>query len=354
MTHSADPSRRSAIGSVKNLYQVAGVGQVYNLESQVPTMNIFQRMARQSCLYATLATITLLLLGSSECSRTYASGVEPQSPAAASRSTPLWITAWGKNGPVNDLRKDEVKVFIGKNQVPVQDLSFNPPMPLNLGFIVDISGSLPVGLPEGAADLAPDFFRKLHVEPGDQIFVVAFNEKGYLLTNLTDNEQILNTSSQRIRAFPRHGGTALFDALFFACDQKSNSVGKHRALVVTTDGKDDASRHTFDQVARIVRKTGTVLFFIAPDDDDQPPGTPVPSHRGTETLQSLGDSSGGGLFKVSDKTQESEALTAIAQALRCQYLLDFQVPGGQSKSNTRLKLKCSRRGVKMIAPKELP
>src|SRR5437879_3163792 len=97
----------------------------------------------------------------------------PALAAAPADSAKLWITAVRKHELVKDLKAEELALFVGKEEQTIQGLSFNPPVPLNVGLVIDISGSRRTILPGADTELAPDFFRRLLIKPGDQVFIVA-------------------------------------------------------------------------------------------------------------------------------------------------------------------------------------
>lgn len=270
-----------------------------------------------------------------------------------SRPTRLWITAVGKHGLVTDLKLDELKVFVGKEEQPIQALSFNPPGPLNLGLLIDDSGSRSKEMPDTEKGLAPDFFRKLLVMPGDQFFIFVFNDVAYLMTDLTDSVQQINEALRRAAAWKQRGGTVFYDTLVLACDQKSPAVSKHRAIVVITDGEDNASRHTLDETVQMIRQTGTILYIIEPGRIrpggllgrfSQTPG------RVTKALNRLANVNGGMLFEVTNKHEMADAFDSMATALRSQYALDLAPSITRVKGTPPINIECSRPGVKILAP----
>lgn len=272
-----------------------------------------------------------------------------ESASAASGLSRLWVTALKDDQPVKDLKADELQLFLGKDEQSIQQIEFNPREPLNLGLLVDISASRSHSLPGVDTDLAPGFFRQLLIKPGDQFFGVMFNDKAFLLVGLTDAEQELNKALERAHSVAPRGGTALYDAVFSACDQKSPAVSKHRVLVVVTDGQDNASHHTAKQALELVRQTGTIVYVIVPKSDRSGAGA---GSWPRQVLNQLVDVNGGKLYDVGKRTEMARAFTSIAEVLRSQYVLDFRlasVPGGNAQ---RIKIKCSRRGVKIIAPRD--
>ena len=70
-----------------------------------------------------------------------------------------------------------------------------------------------------------------------------------------------------IRGLRPGGGTALYDAIFFACrDKLSQDQPQHkfrRAIVIVSDGDDNQSRYTRDQALEMAQKADVVIYAIS-------------------------------------------------------------------------------------------
>lgn len=286
----------------------------------------------------------------------------PQAPEQAAVPGPvgtarLWVTAFEKSHPVTDLRKEEVEILSGRQEQTISALTFNLPEPLNVGLVVDESGSRRAKLPGVEAELAREFFRKV-VRKGDQAFIVTFNNNIYLLADLTDSQDTLDGALQKLAGIRPWGGTALYDAISQSCLQNGPNLSDHRALVVVTDGADNASHHGLPDAMESARKTGTALYFIdlARDTLDVP-GVQVhqvyPGGRPHRVMGDLARGTGGTVYKIERKAEMEEAFDSLAEILRAQYALDFPPTAPLSgKKGEKVRVRCTRPGVKIIAPEE--
>ena len=120
-------------------------------------------------------------------------------------------------------------------------------VPVSLGLVIDNSGSMrsKLGKVEAAAlALVKDSNRD------DEVFIVNFNDTAYLDNpkdkDFTNDIAELETALSRIDA---RGGTAMRDAIEMSIQHLKKGHRDKKVLVVITDGKDTASKFSFDQVA---------------------------------------------------------------------------------------------------------
>ncbi len=283
------------------------------------------------CLISALGLMLLVLL------RAAAGGFAgPDCPEETATQT-IWITAIETGHAVTDLKKEDLQFSIGKNEQAISALTFNPPRPLRLGFIVDMSGSRRAQWPGPEISLAGGFFRAV-MQSGDQAFILYFNEAVFVDADVTSNLGDLDRGLAHLASLTPRGGTAIYDAIVVACEKREASGPAHRALVVVTDGEDNSSMHTRDEAISIVRKADTQLNTV---------GIFVRPSRGESILRQMAQETGGFYFGTANKSEMESALNSIAEALRAQYSLEFQPTAG--KKRDRIKIKCTRPGVKIVA-----
>jgi VWFA-related protein len=261
-----------------------------------------------------------------------------------------WITATKNGQPVRDLSKEEIQLRIGKQEQAISRLTFDPPGPLWVGLLIDISGSQRAQWPSPAISLAAGFFKRV-MRPGDQAFVMHFNDEYYTDAEPTDNFSVLGEALERLAAVHPYRGTALYDTIVAACYPGEAGGPPRRALVVVTDGEDNASRNALDEAMAVVERTGTQLYFIGTG-LETPYNRPT-TQRAMRVLRSMADATGGEFLPISNKRQVEAAFNSIAGLLRAQYALEFQPVGGSpGKKGNRIRITCSRPGVKVLAPEK--
>jgi Ca-activated chloride channel homolog len=218
-----------------------------------------------------------------------------------------------QNNLVSDLARGGFQVYEdGKLQ---QITSFHQEhVPVALGILIDNSGSM---LPKRAAvnQAALNLIRSTN--PQDEIFVVNFGEEYYLDQDFTNDEAKLKAALEHIET---RGSTALYDAVVAsATHMKEETTLPKRALLVVTDGGDNASQDTLEEaVHSLEQKDGPVVYVIA---------LTTPAKRMTSNmraLEALSQKTGGTAYFPAD-VQEVDSITRqIASAIRSQYVIGYK------------------------------
>ena len=221
------------------------------------------------------------------------------------------------NHYVKDLNKSDFKVV--DNELPVQEIrSFRreTDLPLQVGLLIDASNSIRERFKfeqESAIEFLNDTIRRKY----DQAFIVGFDITPELTQDFTDNSELL---SQGIRALHPGGGTAMFDALYYACRDKllkseqSNSV--RRAIILVTDGEDNSSHVTCEEAIEMALRANVIVYTIS---------TNFPSGGdGDKVLRRIADATGGRAFEPFQLSDVANAFAQIQDDLRSQYELSYR------------------------------
>jgi Ca-activated chloride channel family protein len=174
---------------------------------------------------------------------------------------------------------------------------------------VDVSGSMGEAMP--ACRLAvKGFLSSLTRE--DRVTLLAFNDSVFTLAKREAD------AAARLRAVDRlapWGGTALYDTLLRALDLLDRQHGR-RALVLFSDGEDQSSHATVEDVERRVEVSDTPIHIVA-----QGKGTREPHLK--RVLDRLADVSGGRAFYTDGVDELPAVFAEITEVLRSQYLLAY-------------------------------
>jgi len=126
--------------------------------------------------------------------------------------------------------------------------------------------------------------------PDDELFVIIFNERvSYGLasgTPFTSDREELHRALQRVTA---RGQTALFDALRESLRHLAHGTRQKKVLVVLSDGGDNASSATFDDVLGAALRMDAVIYTVSIHD-------PYDSEGNPRLLRKLADATGGVAF----------------------------------------------------------
>jgi len=230
----------------------------------------------------------------------------------------LLFTVTDKKGRfVTDLGKDDFEVIEAKRPQQIQEFSAETDLPLRLGILIDTSNSIRDRF-KFEQEAASEFVRSVMRSRQDKAMVVSFDSTAELVSDLIDDEA---KTEEAIRSLRPGGGTALYDAVYFACrDKLSQDQPKHkfrRAIVVLSDGDDNQSRYTRDQALEMAQRADVVVYTISTNisrvDTD-----------GDKILKYFSEKTGGRAyfpFKVEDLTQSFEN---INNELTHQYIILYR------------------------------
>lgn len=206
-------------------------------------------------------------------------------------------------------------------------------VPVTMGIVIDDSGSMRPKRPSVAA-AALDFVKTSN--PDDQVFVVNFNDVYYLDTpgNFASNMEQLKAALDRIDS---RGGTALYDATYASLDHLKLGNRDKRVLLVITDGEDNSSRYTLDQLIRYAEKSNAEIYTIGLLGGDNSGGL-FRIHSGGDrhaqkVLKEIADATGGRAYFPKSLDQVNAICEHIAHIIRDQYTLAYY-PSNTARDGT--------------------
>jgi VWFA-related protein len=187
-------------------------------------------------------------------------------------------------------------------------------VPASVGLIIDNSGSM-----RGKrAEVANDALAFIGAgNPEDETFVVNFNENVYL--GLPDSIPFTNDIGQLRSALLRTapgGLTALYDALAIGLDHLKTGTRERKALVVLSDGGDNASRRDLDDVLEIAKRSNATIYTIGIYGDDDP-------DRNPRVLRKIAQLSGGRAYFPGSIKDLAQVWREIAGGIRNQYTIGY-------------------------------
>jgi VWFA-related protein len=197
-------------------------------------------------------------------------------------------------------------------------------VPLELIVAVDISGSMTTSMPK-LKKAVKDF---LQAVPGkDQVTLLGFNDSVFALTRKTTDP------AERVRAVDRlapWGATALYDVIVRAVDMLGRQIGR-KALVVFSDGEDQGSHVSLEDVERRLQASDVTLYMIAQ-------GRGISQDYLKKTMQRLTVPTGGRTFTTDSVDQLHGAFEELLEELSNQYLLGYQ-PTNAKRDDTWREIK---------------
>lgn len=207
--------------------------------------------------------------------------------------------------------------------------------PVAVGLVVDHSRSMGPKL----AEVSTAIVSFAHASnPKDEMFVVDFNDRVSL--ELPGGNPFTHDPTElekAIAAVSADGLTALYDAVNEGLNHLQLSRADKKALIIVSDGGDNASQHTYSQVLALAERSQAVIYSIGlvdPSSADANPGL----------LRRLCKDSGGIAFFPEASESVENISGQIARDLREQYTLGF-VPEKKSTGDAFHKVR-----VKVIGP----
>ena len=228
------------------------------------------------------------------------------------RVTMLFTVSDKKGRFVTDLTRDDFQIAENKKPQKILGFTAESNLPLRLAILIDTSNSIRDRF-RFQQEAAISFIHDVIRPDVDKAVIVSFDSSAELVADMTSDTEKLENAVRDLRP---GGGTALYDAVFFACrDQlmKDHPLSKfRRAMVVLSDGEDNQSRYTRDQALEMAQKADTVIYTISTNRSGiQTDGDKVMRYFASET---------GGLvffpFEAQDMAQDFQN---IANELRHQY-----------------------------------
>lgn len=219
---------------------------------------------------------------------------------------------------VSGLSKGAFSIFDDKRQ---QEITFfsDDDAPVSVGVIFDVSGSMSGEKVRRARDALAHFVQTSHDR--DEYFLIAFNSRAQLLMDRTrDGNAVLD----KLTFVQTKNNTALYDACYLGVERVQRGTHPKRALLLISDGQDNNSRYTFNELRRVLKESDVVLYAIGILG-----GTDVGSSLGMEgqgILDELAGVSGGKAFYPRSAAEMDDIFEQIALELRHQYSIGYRPP----------------------------
>ena len=190
-------------------------------------------------------------------------------------------------------------------------------LPYSMGMVLDRSGSMASMIQEvyNAA-----FHTVRASKAGDMFFVELFNDRVEMKQELTADQDLLQ---RQLKGVVAYGSTALYDAIVFGLDHLKEVRYDKKALLVVTDGADNSSKHSFQEVLQRARTDGVVIYVVGMFDDTMLAAELTREGELRALLSQIAEVTGGRAFFPTTVRQCEQACIDIAKDLREQYSLGY-------------------------------
>jgi VWFA-related protein len=265
---------------------------------------------------------------------------------------------------VNDLKQEDFKILEDNLDQKIAFFSREVTLPITLALLLDTSGSEQYML-SAIQDAGGRFLDRV-LRKGDEALVMSFDSDVDLLSDFTDDRGQLERAIRHARInVPSGGGginpgpvptsqitgTALYDAIYLACNEKLNTEAGRKAIVIVTDAQDEGSKVRLEEAVEAAQRTDTVIHILLVA-DPRFGGNPGVAHK-------ISEETGGRMISVSSEKKLLEAFDEISEELRSQYTLGYY-PSNSAKDGKfrKIKVEVANHDLKVLtrkgyyAPKE--
>jgi len=214
--------------------------------------------------------------------------------------------------------------------------------PISVGMIFDSSGSMGDKINK-SKEAALQFFKTSN--PQDEFMLINFNERPNLITGFTSKYENLQ---DRLLFVKGGGKTALLDAIYLGLTEAKKATTSRKALLVISDGGDNHSRYTDDDVKRAVKESDVQIYSVGIFEPLSSRSRTVEEARGPGLLAELAHVSGGRMFSVEDANELPDIMEKISIELRNQYVIGYR-PSNMVRDGRWRRIR-----VKLNPPRGLP
>jgi len=262
-----------------------------------------------------------------------------------------------------DLHKDNFEIFDEGKRQEIRYFARQADIPLTLGVLLDISGSVR-DIVEREKRTAASFFRKI-LRSNDYGMVTSFADSVRLWQDFTASVEDLNASLISVRPVlgPRpfasdapQGGTVLYDSITVTAMEKFRHRAGSKVIVLLSDGLETNSSVTLESAIKAAQATELIVYSIC---DNDPAHEELDAYRrlhrndairftsGCDALRAISEPTGGRMFRIGKNASVEQIFDAIADEIRGQYLLGFS-PSKPAREGSFRKLEIKTKPAGLI------
>jgi VWFA-related protein len=232
--------------------------------------------------------------------------------------TALFFSVSNHGRMVSDLDLSNIKIRDDK-KAPERILQFVPQskLPLRLALLIDTSGSIKERF-AFEKHAAAKFVEKVLNGTSDLGFVAGFNSETLVTQDFSPETGKL---ADGIGQLQNGGGTALFDAVAYACWKLAAYPEYQRVakvVVLLTDGEDNSSHRSLKQILRQAEDSGVTIYVVSTKEGSGP------KTDADRILDLLAERTGGESMFPGDMLGLSKSLDRLKDLIRSRYLIAYK------------------------------
>lgn len=220
---------------------------------------------------------------------------------------------------VKDLKQSDFKIIDdGKPPRSVDFFTSETDLPLRVGLLIDASNSIRDRF-RFEQESAIEFLNQIVRRNSDEAFVIGFDSTPEVKADFTDDTNKLGAGVRDLRP---GGGTALYDAIYYAArdklaDAHSKKGPVRKAIIVLSDGEDNQSRVLREEAVEMAERAEVIIYAISTNISGI-------KTRGDKVLERFAEMTGGRVFFPYKLQDVADAFTGIQEELRSQYAVAYK------------------------------
>jgi Ca-activated chloride channel family protein len=257
---------------------------------------------------------------------------EPATFRADTRLVVLHATVVDKGGRLlTNLTPKAFHVYENGAEQPIKKV-LREDVPVSMGLIVDNSGSMRTKRQRVEASALALVKAS---NPHDEVFIVNFNDEAFLDQPFTSEIKELERGLAKIDS---RGGTAMRDAIRMSIDYlKENAKKDKKVLVVVTDGDDNNSSGTLENLVKAAQQSEVLIYTVGLLSEEEK----REAKRATRALNAIADATGAKSYYPKELKDVDGVCQQVAHDIRSQYIIEY--------SPTNSALDGSFRQIKVVA-----
>jgi Ca-activated chloride channel homolog len=253
------------------------------------------------------------------------------------------VVVRSRSGYVEGLSSSDFRMFVDERPVAIESFDSGADAPVSLIFLQDLSGSMANGYKlEASRAVLGDLVAAARA--GDELALASF-AGGRLAVDVpfTTDRQVF---AEAMAAWSPYGTTALHDAVAWIPEISVEGRHPKRAVVLVTDGVDNASVVPPEVARAAVRDAKLPVFVFGLDDHGDPlrPDAGAGADTYARLLGRLTAATGGVYFPIADAAGARRDVASLLADLRAQYVLGFPADGGGERSYRKFRVEVRGRG----------
>jgi len=200
-------------------------------------------------------------------------------------------------------------------------------VPVSVGVIFDVSGSMKDKIAT-SRNAAATFLKTGN--PDDEYFLVTFANRPEVDSDFTSDVSKLQN---KLLVTNAKGMTAMYDSVYLGLEKLKEGSNPKKAILLITDGEDNHSRYTYQNVKEFVKEQDVQIYGIGIVDDYN--SQLSAGRTGRVMIEELADLTGGRAFFPDSAYELEDICTKIAVELKNQYVIGYHSTNGAKDGKWR-------------------